>query len=261
MGKATDITDISELLGNLPLFAQLMDEEIQQLATTTRRITLSRGQLLFQKGTLLDGFYIVLSGQIKLAFSSPQGNEKVVSIVGVGQSFGEAIMFMEKPSPVLAQGLEDCDLLCINKYSLFAAIERDNAFSRRMLAGLSMRLHGLIRDVEGYSLHSSIQRVIGFLLQLAGSITYGHVLLELPASKHIIASRLNLAPETFSRVLHTLSEAGLIHVSGKNITIFEMTCLSQFDSVPIPNCTSNCKHYCASPLNLTQRSTVAVILE
>ena len=235
MGKPTDI---GRLLANLPLFQQLRDDEISGLAAVTREISLHKGQILFQKGTLLDGFYVVVYGQIKLAFSSPQGNEKVVSIVGLGQSFGEAVMFMEKPCPVFAQALEDARLLYIARQGLFAAIDHDSAFARRMLAGLSMRLHGLIQDVEDYSLHSSTQRVIGFLLQLAGPAAHGHAEFELPASKHIIASRLNLTPETLSRVLHTLTEAGLIHVRGKRIAVIDATRLGQFGSAPIPPCRS-----------------------
>lgn len=72
-------------------------------------------------------------------------------------------MFMEKPCPVFTQVLEDSHLLYIVKQGIFAAIVHDSAFARRTLAGLSMRLHGLIQDVEDYSLHSSTQRVIGFL--------------------------------------------------------------------------------------------------
>ena len=152
MGKPIDI---GRALAHLPLFQQLRESEISQLAAGTSEVGLSKGRILFQKGTLLDSFYAVVSGQIKLAFSSPQGNEKVVSIVGPGQSFGEAVMFLEKPSLVFAQALEDSHLLSIAKRGIFAAIDRDSAFARRMLAGLSVRLHGLIQDVENYSLHSS----------------------------------------------------------------------------------------------------------
>ncbi len=225
-------TDIGRVLANLPLFQQLRDSEIVSLAAGTREIVLSKGQILFQKGTLLDGFYVVVHGQIKLAFSSPQGHEKVVSIVGPGQSFGEAVMFMEKPCPVFTQALADSRLLYIAKQGIFAAIDRDSAFARRMLAGLSMRLHGLIEDVENYSLRSSIQRVIGFLLQLAGTPASGPVAFELPASKHIIASRLNLTPETLSRILHGLSEAGLIAVRGRRINISDVASLRRFDDLP-----------------------------
>lgn len=233
MGKQIDI---GRVLANLPLFQQLCESEIVNLVAGTRDVWLTKGQVLFQKGSLLDGFYVVVHGQIKLAFSSPQGQEKVVSIVGPGQSFGEAVMFMERPCPVLAQALEDTRLLYIAKQGIFAAIDHDSAFARRMLAGLSMRLHGLIRDVEDYSLHSSTQRVIGFLLQLAGTPAGSPVEFELPASKHVIASRLNLTPETLSRVLHNLSESGQIAVKGRRIAVLDMVRLRQFDDSPRPPC-------------------------
>lgn len=228
--------NVGRVLANLPLFQQLRESEIAGLAAGTREVSLSKGQMLFQKGCLLDGFYLTVHGQIKLAFSSSQGNEKVVSIVGPGQSFGEAVMFMEKPCPVFAQALEDTHLLYIAKQSIFAAIDRDSAFARRMLAGLSIRLHGLIQDVEDYSLLSSTQRVIGFLLQLAGAPAGGRVEFELPASKHIIASRLNLTPETLSRILHSLSESGLIAVKGKRIAVLDAAGLSQFHDPPRAPC-------------------------
>ena len=229
----------SRILAHLSLFQQLCESEITSLAEGTREIGLSKGQILFQKGTLLDGFYVTVDGQIKLAFSSPQGNEKVVSIVGPGQSFGEAVMFMERPCPVFAQALEDSRLLFIAKQGIFAAINHDSAFARRMLAGLSMRLHSLIQDVENYSLHSSTERVIGFLLQLREAPASGPLDIELPASKHIIASRLNLTPETLSRVLHSLSESGVIRVNGKRITVLDPTRLSRFDGTLRPPCAAS----------------------
>jgi len=234
--RAGNSINIGGVLANLPLFQQLRESEIVNLATSTREVGLGKGQILFQRGTLLDGFYVVVHGQIKLAFSSPQGHEKVLSIVGPGQSFGEAVMFMEKPCPVFAQALEDTHLLYIAKQGIFAAIDHDSAFARRMLAGLSMRLRGLIQDVEDYSLHSSTQRVIGFLLHLAGTpANHDPVECELPASKHVIASRLNLTPETLSRILHSLSETGLIAVKGRHITVQDMARLRQFDDLPPPS--------------------------
>ena len=228
--------NLCRVLANLPMFQQLRESEIGNLAANAREVGLSKGQILFQKGTLLDGFFVVVDGQIKLAFSSPQGHEKVVAIVGPGQSFGEATMFMEKPCPVFAQALEDTQLLYIAKQGIFAAIDHDSAFARRMLAGLSMRLRGLILDVEDYSLHSSTQRVIGFLLQLAGTpANHDPAECELPASKHIIASRLNLTPETLSRILHSLTESGLIAVKGRRIAVLDMARLRQFDDLPSPS--------------------------
>ena len=83
--------------------------------------------------------------------------------------------------------------------------------------------------MEDYSLRSSTQRIIGFLLQLAGAAASGAVECELPASKHVIASRLNLTPETLSRILHNLTEFDLIAVKGKKITVLDAEQLKRFN--------------------------------
>ena len=153
--------------------------------------------------------------------SSAQGSEKVVEIVGPSHSFGEALMFMEKPYIVTAQALEDTMLLHISKEVIFAGLERDTQFSRKMLASLSRRLHGVVADVEAISLRSGTQRVIGYLLK-DDDVQNGSTV-TLPVSKMVIASRLNLTPEHFSRILHDLSENKLITVNGRDIAICDFT--------------------------------------
>ena len=96
-----------------------------------------------------------------------------------------------------------------------------------------MRMHSLVQDVESYSLRSSAQRVIGYLLQHCptegnGSCA-GSIEITLPTSKQIIASRLNLTPETLSRIFHDLAEAKLIGVQGKQITINDIKRLREYD--------------------------------
>lgn len=221
--------DLPGLLGRLPLFSALTPEQIAPLATASRERRLAKGELLFQKGDPAKGFYIVVFGQIKLAFPSAQGNEKVVEIINPQQSFGEAMMFMNRPFPVFAEALVDTTLIHIGKDAVFKLIADDPSFARRMLAGLSIRLHSLIADVETYSLRSSAQRVVGYLLQHWPEDDKGPVEITLPTSKQVIASRLNLTPETFSRILHDLIEAGLIKVSGRHVTVRDLARLRQFD--------------------------------
>lgn len=226
-----DKLDIAQILKRIPLFQELSQEQLDYLAAATREKRLHKGEMLFQKGDPSRGFYVVVYGQMKLAFPSPQGNEKVVEILGPQQSFGEAVMFMDRPYPVFAESLSDCLLLHIARNAVFDLLEKDPSFSRRMLAGLSMRLHSLIRDVESYSLRSSTQRVIGFLLQRADADAEakGEVEIELPTSKQIIASRLNLTPETLSRIFHDLSAARLISVHGKNVTVHDLKRLREYE--------------------------------
>jgi len=219
---------INTILANLPLFKEMSAEEIERIALGCREIHVSRGEILFQRGDPPHGFYVVVHGQIKLAFSSPQGIEKVVNLVGAGKTFGEAVMFMNTPYPVYSQALVDSLLLHISRAVVVDGIDRHPGFARKMLAGLSTRLHSLIADVEAYSLRSCTQRVIGYLLQHEAVGSNKAVTVALPASKTVIASRLNISPETFSRVLHDLTAAGLISVKGKDVEIHDIEKLAQF---------------------------------
>ncbi len=218
-------------LSNLPLFRELESEEIDRIAAGTHQIRVKRGDVLFQKGDPCRGFHIVVYGQIKLMFITPSGDEKVIEIVGPGQSFGEAIMFLEKPYPVSSQALADTMLLHVAKEVVFNEIEHDTRFVRRVIAGLSRRLHQLVSDVESYSLRSATQRVIGYLLRTDPDHEDDSVdpLVRLPASKTVIASRLNITPEHFSRVLHDLTKADLIEVDGRLVTILNAEQLRDYD--------------------------------
>ena len=120
-------------------------------------------------------------------------------------------------------------------------IENDHRFALRMLAGISKRMHGLIHDVESYSLRSGTQRVIGYLLHedtpelnAAASADAAEAsqpverTVTLPVSKATLASRLSLTPEYFSRVLNELETAGLIHVDKRDIHITDTARLANY---------------------------------
>jgi CRP/FNR family transcriptional regulator, dissimilatory nitrate respiration regulator len=206
-----------DFLSKLPLFNELAPEELDHIASSTSELHVARGEAIFMRGDPCVGFHTVVYGQVKLSFVSPGGSEKVVEIIGPGHSFGEALMFMEKPYIVSAHALQDSLLLHVAKSAVFEELERDPKFARKMLAGLSRRLHGLICDVEAYSLRSGAQRVIGYLLKEDAPSGGGQV--RLPVGKNVLASRLNLTPEHFSRILNELSGQGLIEVDGRDITI------------------------------------------
>jgi len=218
-------TRVAQLLASASLFAGLTPAEIAPFARGARETSVTKGDILFHRGDACTGFHLILSGQIKLAFISAEGNEKVVEILSRGQSFGEAVMFMDKPYVVMAQALTDCSLLHIAKQVVFDEMARDPIFCRKIIAGLSRRLHQLMSDVESYSLRSGRDRIIGYLLREEGLgsdddvLTTGPVSIRLPTSKGIIASRLNLTQEHFSRILHELIESGLIQVQGRNIHV------------------------------------------
>lgn len=223
----TSKTKVNEFLSRLPLFNEIAPAELEQIAASATEIHVPRGDIIFRRGDSCNGFHIVIYGQVKLAFNSVDGNEKVVEIIGPGFSFGEALMFVEKPYIVTAQALADSLLLHVSKKAVFDELEHDTKFARKMLAGLSRRLHGLICDVEAYSLSSGTQRVIGYLLKEDAPADGDRITLQV--SKTVLASRLNLTPEHFSRILHDLSDKQMISVEGRNITILDIEKLRMYE--------------------------------
>jgi CRP-like cAMP-binding protein len=214
-------TKVKSFLANVPLFKELASDELDRIASNTHEVRAARAEVLFRRGDPAMGFHIIVFGQVKLAFTSPRGDEKVVDLIGPGQSFGEAVMFMERPHVVTAQTLSDSLLLYIARDIVFQELERDPRFVRRIIAGLSGRLHSLMSDLESDSLHSGTQRVIGYLLRDSDESPVPLRALEvtLPTTKGVIASRLSLTQEHFSRILHDLTARGLIEVQGRSIYI------------------------------------------
>lgn len=205
-------------LARIDLFTELSAEQMAPIARHTSKHHLARGETLFERGDPALGLYILQRGQIKLGITSPQGAEKVVSIIHPGESFGEAVLFLERRFPVYAQATLESDVIVIAKGAIFALLDQDPAIARKMLAGLSTRMHRLLGDIEMLSLQSSMERFVGYLLQTgAGQPDATKVLL--PANKGTIASLLNLTPETLSRTMTKLQQAGLIEVHGKEILI------------------------------------------
>lgn len=220
---------IREILARQPLFRTLNEAELALIAAGTREYRVQRNEVLFQKGDLPSGMHIVIMGQVKLSIPSAQGSEKVVHMAGPGHTFGEAMAFLDKPYPVSATATQDSIVLLILKSALEDALNDSPALSRKMLASLSLRLHELIDDMETCTLRSSMQRVVCYLSQ---QVPAGHdgFTIQLANSKQTIASQLNLAPETFSRALSQLSEAGLIAVNGRAITVANRDRLMQFQA-------------------------------
>ena len=225
---ATSSSRVLEILAHTPLFRGLSREELARVARFTSQVSAARGEVLFHRGDACAGFHIVAYGQVKLAVGTAGGAERVLEILGPGRSFGEAVVFTGAAYPVTATALADSLLLHVGRDGLFGELDREPQLARRMLAGLSARLHSLVKEVEALTLHSGTQRVIGYLARLGEGGEAGSV--ELPAQKALVASQLDLTPEYFSRILHELSAALLIRVEGRRIVILDATGLRAYGS-------------------------------
>jgi CRP-like cAMP-binding protein len=210
--------DVQAFLAHLPLFEGLSPVERARLAAGTTRRRLRAREVLFRQGEPATGLHAVVHGRIALTARGARGRERVTEIIGAGRSFGEAVMFLDKPYIVGARALSDALVLHLAKETIFAELERSPRFVRRMIAGLSTKLHATVRELDLYALGSGGQRFAAWLLR---AVPPGErvAALTLPAAKRAVASRLNLSAEHLSRILRHLGAQGLVKVRGRRLDI------------------------------------------
>ncbi|HEX7046800.1 MAG TPA: Crp/Fnr family transcriptional regulator [Gammaproteobacteria bacterium] len=216
-------------LRRLPLLSELDNEQLARMRDTRRTLQLAAGQTLFHMGEPSGHFYYLDQGAIKLFRVSPTGQEKIVEIIRSGQTFAEAVMFFTRPLyPVNAEALEATTLTAFDSATFMTMLRESSEVCIRLLGTLSMRLHHRVNEIDALSLQNSTLRVVHFLLGRIPENDTDEKIIELEAAKKTIAARLSIQPETFSRVLHTLTGASAIAVDGRRIAIGDENALRRF---------------------------------
>jgi CRP/FNR family transcriptional regulator, dissimilatory nitrate respiration regulator len=218
-------------LAALPMFKSLEAASLARLAAATSLRRLARGERVFSKGDAASAMYVVVHGEIRLIARTPLRGERLTGVVGPGRSFGEPVMFLERPAVVDAEAASDALVLQLPKEAVFAEIERNPRFARRMIASLSQRIESLVRELDRQALGSGRARLVDYLARRAGHQP-GPRDFTLPATKAAIAAQLNLTPEHFSRLLHELVAAGLVEVSGRHIAVPDVQRLIASEPLP-----------------------------
>lgn len=214
------------------LFTHLDDSQFKQVEQMAHEIRLRDGQLFFQSGDPATHFYLVLQGQIKLTRLSTQGQEKVIEIITPGQTFAEALMFGEDPAyPVNASAIGDTRLLSFESAAFLEILRGSIDTCFRLMGDMSHRLKKLIHEIDELTLQSASCRVASFLWKRWQDRIEGVNSVELQAPKGVIASRLSVTPETFSRILHNFSHQGLIQVDGSRVEVLDEKGLLEFADI------------------------------
>lgn len=215
---------IMELVAEIPLFRGLPKEQLEKVAGIMTDQTFGKGQPIFSEGEDAAGFYVVISGRVKIFKLSPEGKEQILHFAGPGESFGEVPVFAGGHFPAHAETIEKSRLFFFPRQFFLDLIKNDPSLAMNMLAELSMRLRRFTRLVEELSLKEVPGRLAAHLLYLSGSkVDSGE--LELSITKGQLASLLGTIPETVSRILGRMSSQGLIKVQAKRIAILDRQAL------------------------------------
>ncbi len=208
-------------LAKIVLFEGLDGDTLEALASAASHLAVRGEERIYWQGEFPNAYYHVVSGHVRRSLASPEGDEKIIDVVSAGQGFGLVELFGQAPYVSFAAATEESLLLCIRREVMMQAIAASPALSLRVMAAAAHRQAAFERDVAASFFHSGCRRLIDYLLRQAGKSfdPKGETVLQLPITKRLIAARIGVTAETLSRAFRELSEAGLIRVRGKEVTL------------------------------------------
>jgi len=205
------------------LFEMLDDRQMAKMLQSSTSISLAARESLFEAGQPAQRFYLLKSGQIKLYCISAGGDEKVMEIIHPAETFAEAIIFMQKHVyPLSSEAIKKSEVMSFSMQTFKEILEQSTETCFHLMAGMSRRLHSRIGEINNLTLHNATYRLVVFLLDQLPADVVELSEIHLTTPKSVVASRLAIQPETFSRILTRLSRNGLIDVHGNDISLLDV---------------------------------------
>lgn len=211
----------AEAIKLCPMFSALGQSELADLMRTCTVRHLAAGAQIFSPSPSqpAECFYVILTGKVKVYKLSARGDEQILHLYGPGQRFGEAAMWSGTCYPAFAEAIAASNILVVGRTALKDMIARNTDIALEMLAGMSAKLREFAELIEQLSLREVPARLANILLELPAQSGANKVVLR--QTKRQLAAQIGTVSETLSRALKKLSQAGLIEVSGAEITILD----------------------------------------
>lgn len=201
----------------LPFFSNLNDIEKAELLAVASFKHVKRGETIFLQGDRFTHYYWVVSGAIQKFRITPDGRELTSAIREMGDVlYDPDAQKIEQHHTMNARAVQDTALLTIPAPWVDAHMKSWDHLADHFMILLAERAREATVDAEHQATMNAAQLVSCYLQKLCVLHHFDPRGFELPYSKSLIASRLGMELETFSRTLPRLKELG-ITVAGKHV--------------------------------------------
>ncbi len=211
----------------VPILASLSTEERAELSPLCELTAYEKGATIFEEGDPADRIHFLFLGRVKFVKAGPE-RDLILEILGPGEPVGAVAAFESRPFPAAAVAIEPSGLLSIPEKAFFQLIEKRPAITRRLLAGLTLRLMALNRrlaDMTG-SVEYRAARLFETLAARMGQKREEGLFVPLPLSRQEIADLVGTTIETAIRVMSRWQKDGIIETDKKGFLIRNPAALS-----------------------------------
>jgi CRP-like cAMP-binding protein len=220
--------DILKQMQTLDLFQGVPAEKLRTLAERSRYRMYKAGEMFIGETDPAHAFYVIVTGQVKLYKSSPEGKEQTLYLLRPGDPFGMCTAFAIDSFPANAMALEESGVLMIPGPIMETVATSEPRLLMNIIQILSDRLKESMTLIESLSLKEIPQRLASFLLHALTREGDRKVnRLELTITQRELAKILGATPEALSRAVRKMSNAGILAMDGRSIRILDREALEE----------------------------------
>lgn len=137
-------------LKNVPLFADLRDQDLHELEAAITVEELAKGEMLFEEGDKGETAYVIDTGEIEILKAS-EDRQGLLNVLSAGDVVGEIALLDESPRMAGARAGEPTTLLAIKKTTFDELLDQSSSFAKAMFDIVVARMRsteGLLRQSE-----------------------------------------------------------------------------------------------------------------
>ena len=134
-----------EMLGGVPLFADLTEEQLKIIAFSAEHITYQKGQFLYRKGDKATATFVILDGNAEIITNSENKNSGNIP-VAPGAFAGETSMLTDSPRHVSLRAVDEVKVLKISRELLVRLAADFPEIGMKMVKVLENRLNKTLQD-------------------------------------------------------------------------------------------------------------------
>lgn len=209
------------MLSNVPLFARLPAEALDEFAQHLRRRRYGRGDTVFYQGDPGLSLCIVETGRVKLSLTSAEGREIIIDLVGSGGVFGELALLDDEPRSADCVAIEPSELLLLDRPEFVDCLLKRPQLAIDLLAILSRRVRRdtmLLQDAAFLDVPARLARTI---LRLADAPTGGGTATTPRLSQTDLAGLSGTTRETLNKFLGIFQDEGLVRLEKGRIVVLD----------------------------------------
>jgi len=198
------------------VFSSATEELFAMLAPYFRARQYPPGTVLWRAGEPASAVVAIESGHVRIYRMLPNGNAASLYLFGPGEFFGFLPMLDGRPYPATAQAVDGVHARAMSREGFLRGLRENPSVVSQLFSFLGRRLREAFDRIELLSAHGAIPRVAASLVAMLHDRQGGATtIVSLPVSSREFAQALGITPESFSRAVTGLVEAGTMHRLGR----------------------------------------------